>query len=770
MSYLYSLIETIWWFLQPSHWPTILKVGGGLSFVIFVHELGHFLVAKACGVRCDKFYVGFDVPIGRFFDWLISLPVKLFNRQYPGVKFFQYFIPSSLLKFKAGETVYGIGIVPLGGYVKMLGQDDDPSQASAEMKLLERQRKLEAAGEKVPEDERISEERARELLDPRSYQTKSVPQRLAIITAGVIMNVIFAFLMALLAYSIGVDKGVTEVGRVHAGGPAWKAGLQPGDQVTSIAGEPVNYFEDLMAHVQFKNLDNPTDLPFVVKREGEAEPITLKITPDTSRGAPAILVSPASSLKIADVNPYSQYGEVTQPDLADSKRPLPKDIVTKVNGAPVANHVAWEKLLRDNRGQPITITVARAAKDQPAGDTAVKTEELTFELLPEKKRFLGAIMTLGPVVAVQPDSPAAQAGINVGDRLTQIDGQPIGDPQRLEERLRALAGKPVKLTFQANTLVSAVNKLLGKVAQRLDADYKPATETPRTKEIELTPRSLDRTSVSDTTLPLESIGICCHVTPTISAIVPGSPAEKAKLQVGQTIVGFALTAAAKPLPGKLFPVEEITPPIPIMQKATDARSLTWPMVEDFIQDADPSRKVKLFVDNTESDKDGDAKPLEVTLEPVDATDEFALTRGLSFYGATVPVKYPFGEAVSEAFKTTGEKLMMVVGFLRQIGGRISPKNLGGPVAIAQQAGMAAESGFSSLLLFLVMLSANLAVVNMLPIPVLDGGHVVFLLYEWITGKPMPANVFAVLLNIGFLLLLTLMLFVLGLDFGLISRR
>ncbi len=50
--------------------------------------------------------------------------------------------------------------------------------------------------------------------------------------------------------------------------------------------------------------------------------------------------------------------------------PLPKDIVTKVNGAPVANHVAWEKLLRAKSRQPITITVARAAKDQPAGDTA----------------------------------------------------------------------------------------------------------------------------------------------------------------------------------------------------------------------------------------------------------------------------------------------------------------------------------------------------------------------------------------------------------------
>ncbi len=120
------------------------------------------------------------------------------------------------------------------------------------------------------------------------------------------------------------------------------------------------------------------------------------------------------------------------------------------------------------------------------------------------------------------------------------------------------------------------------------------------------------------------------MTPTISAIVPGSPAEKAKLQVGQTIVGFALTAAAKPLPGKLFPVEEITPPIPIMQKATDARSLTWPMVEDFIQDADPSRKVKLFVNKATSEKNADEQPEEVTLEPVDSADEYALTRGLSF--------------------------------------------------------------------------------------------------------------------------------------------
>src|SRR5215212_11884224 len=90
-----------------------LGVAAGLTFVIFVHELGHFLVAKACGVKCEKFYVGFD-----FLEFKIP--------------FTNWKIPRSLLKFQWGETEYGIGSLPLGGYVKMLGQDDDPRNAEHE--------------------------------------------------------------------------------------------------------------------------------------------------------------------------------------------------------------------------------------------------------------------------------------------------------------------------------------------------------------------------------------------------------------------------------------------------------------------------------------------------------------------------------------------------------------------------------------------------------------------------------------------------------------
>ena len=113
-------------------WIAALEVALGLGFVIFVHELGHFTVAKMCGVKVEKFFIGFDIG---------------------GLKLFS---------FRWGETLYGIGILPLGGYVKMLGQEDNPAQLRKEMEratasgreaALRRQRarpqaglRLEAAG------------------------------------------------------------------------------------------------------------------------------------------------------------------------------------------------------------------------------------------------------------------------------------------------------------------------------------------------------------------------------------------------------------------------------------------------------------------------------------------------------------------------------------------------------------------------------------------------------------------------------------------------
>ena len=99
---------------DPGTWLSFAKAAFGLGLVIFVHELGHFLVAKMCGVKCEKFYVGFDVPIK---IGPLALPRAFFKKQW-------------------GETEYGIGVIPLGGYVKMLGQDDNPSNAAAEAERI----------------------------------------------------------------------------------------------------------------------------------------------------------------------------------------------------------------------------------------------------------------------------------------------------------------------------------------------------------------------------------------------------------------------------------------------------------------------------------------------------------------------------------------------------------------------------------------------------------------------------------------------------------
>jgi regulator of sigma E protease len=218
-----GFIDAIAWLLNPDNWWVILQVAIGLGFVIFVHELGHFLVAKACGVKCEKFYIGFDIA-----------GMKLFKKQW-------------------GETEYGIGILPLGGYVKMLGQDDNPYRAADEMKRARAANVGESTGDSAPANSSASGDAAtnpRHLpsgdlppepsdqphlpYDPRSYMAQSVPERMAIISAGVVMNVIFAFVMATVAYLIGVKELPGRISQVFAGGAAWEAGLEPGDELVQI--------------------------------------------------------------------------------------------------------------------------------------------------------------------------------------------------------------------------------------------------------------------------------------------------------------------------------------------------------------------------------------------------------------------------------------------------------------------------------------------------------------------------------------------------------
>src|SRR5262245_19631534 len=202
-----SAIEPTWLETIGSWIWMIVGVAGGLTFVIFVHELVHFFVAKACGVKFEKFYVGFD-----FFEFKIP--------------FTNWKVPRSLFKFQWGETEYGLGSLPLGGYVKMLGQDDDPRNAeheAARIRAVATEHPEKQVNEALAHSPKPGEtveppvtakttEGTTILLDPRSYPAKPVPARMAIISAGVIMNLIFAVILAAIAYRLGVEEMPAIVG------------------------------------------------------------------------------------------------------------------------------------------------------------------------------------------------------------------------------------------------------------------------------------------------------------------------------------------------------------------------------------------------------------------------------------------------------------------------------------------------------------------------------------------------------------------------------
>jgi regulator of sigma E protease len=138
--------------------------------------------------------------------------------------------------------------------------------------------------------------------------------------------------------------------------------------------------------------------------------------------------------------------------------------------------------------------------------------------------------------------------------------------------------------------------------------------------------------------------------------------------------------------------------------------------------------------------------------------------GANINAPMVYVAQPLGQAVVDGFRITVERTGAVIVFLgRLVTGGVSVREVGGVVLIAQLTGQAAQLGFVQLIGFVAFISLNLAVINLLPIPVLDGGHVMFLLIEGIRGKPVSLGVRLRLTQVGFVLLLTLMVLAISND-------
>ncbi len=693
------------WSLDWIQMLHIAEAGLALGAVIFVHELGHFAVAKMCGVKCEKFYLGFDIY---------------------GLK---------LCKFRWGETEYGIGILPLGGYVKMLGQEDNPGALTEE---------IERAKLSTADNPQALAAASSALFDPRSYLAKSVPQRMAIISAGVIMNVIFAFAVALTAFWIGVQTTPCQVSELMPGEAAWRAGLRPGDRVARLGGIESPKFSDLQTRVMLGNLKQ--GIAVEIERPGIEDRLSLRIFPDAytngKRPYPMIGILGPRTTRLHAEKPAAAHSAASRanPPLASG------DDIVAVDGEPVTNYRELVAHLADRADRPVAVTVRRrtaprstgADADLPAGAGTSKqgavdgaaVEELTSQIAPNPWQTLGIEMTLGPIRAVQLDSPAAAAGLAEGDRIVAIDGAPVGDPESLPERARAAGAREFRLTIERDTKspdnsVSREVLLVGRPA--------PWFETPLVEEHPLT---------------VPAWGVALAVECRVSRIDPQGPAAEAGLAPGDVV------QSAKVIPGPAGPGEEAGPPE--IEIALGDAADNWPYLCALIQNTRPGTQVELHVRD---------KPA-ITIRAMASATRFNPDRGLILAELSeLRQATSWGEAVALARHQLVDSVMQVylvihnIVFKRQV----SPKVLGGPVRIAAAAGMSASKGISDLLIFLSLLSANLAVVNFLPIPLLDGGHMVFLTWEGLRGKPASDRVILAFHYAGLCLILSLMLWVLFQD-------
>jgi regulator of sigma E protease len=197
-----------------------------LGMLIFVHELGHFLIAKKVGIKVERFSLGF--------------PPNIFSRKW-------------------GETIYCIGIIPLGGYVKMAGEQPNEEVTGARYEFM----------------------------------SKTVGQRAAVILAGPVMNYLLAIVILIGIFYFGGKPLFNEnrviVGTVSEDSPALEAGLQVDDEIIAINGESVSNFDSLRVRIN-AIVEKPLDLTWVHENDTITNSIVTKTAqaPNASGGIDTI--------------------------------------------------------------------------------------------------------------------------------------------------------------------------------------------------------------------------------------------------------------------------------------------------------------------------------------------------------------------------------------------------------------------------------------------------------------------------------------------------
>jgi regulator of sigma E protease len=582
----------------------IILVIIGIGLLIFVHELGHFLVAKKIGVRVLAFSLGFGPAI---------------------------------LRRKIGETDYRISLIPLGGYVKLAGEQEGK----------------ECAGEEW------------------EFMSKKPGQRAAVLIAGVAFNTILAFIAFIIAFRVGVPFVTAEIGRTIPGWPAWEAGIKPGDNILKVNNNSNPDFEDIFIAVALNN--SPEGVKLKIEREGKIFDVNVVPKYDPTNGIQRIGIAPATTLEIDKIFAF---------DGADS--PAQKgglqigDIVTAVNGKSISTENDFREMEGTNPGKELILTVLR---DNNAIDLKVTPSVVA-------RWMIGLSCASTKIEGIKKDSLAKSLGLKKGDEIVSVNTK---DVTGFSELVNIVDNSPD-------------GKITLKIMRDSNANLIVFTKTGEESVKEF------------------FSGILPHYGLTVDSTVEGFPAEKIGIRPGDTITAIG---------GETISGWEQLLQI-VSSNQDKEMEITW------------TRNYEKITRKIQPEKSEENAQGSIGIKFI----EKKITRKYGLIGACIVGTHKTIVNVKRIYLT-------IQGFISK---KLSTKALGGPVLIAQASYESAKSGIGKLLYFMAIISINLAVLNILPVPVLDGGHLLFIGVEKIKGSPVSARTLSIANYIGFALIITLMIY------------
>lgn len=659
----------------------------GFGALIFVHELGHFLAAKWAGVRVLAFAIGFG---------------KALVTYRPGMGLSSASTEGEYLKRVAAKTDAGISPteyrfnwIPFGGYVKMLGQvDGDPAQTSDA---------------------------------PDSYQKCKVWKRMIIISAGVIMNLITAGLLFMIVFKVGLKTEPATVGMVLPGSPASRAlatggpgdaagqaGLRAGDVIVSIQGDAPRSFNDVVMAVAMTPRGNPVNL--TVDRPGTGR-IDFAIQPESSSVTRLmeIGVAPPLSGELPAPTRASEREQLTQvlarvgakgvePGMRLARAGVLGENDVKIRGAQALDDAAaasggraFDAEFVDAGGQRVTTTLVPRAQLQdaftpmPTGNTATPISHL---------------LGLTPVMAVAPatDPTMDRQGLKDHDvfaRIGAVEFPSIADGiaeirrhkgQRVEVTVLRLAPDGSRSLVRLDPPPMVLDKDGGQIGFSRQESSDLGTWVARPPLL-----------LADARTPLDK----AQAGPAASVIT--APGTRIVAVNGRTVGNFTELREALKDAGAARVL--LTLELPSAAGTPERVERSWTL-----SDADAAALRSLSW----------TSPLPVGLfEP-----EQILLKG------TGPI-----DAVRLGMSETRRVIVMTyLTFARLFDGTVKVEHLKGPIGIAHIGTRIIDRGIIWLLFFLALLSVNLAVINFLPLPIVDGGQFLFLCYEGLRGRPAPVAV------------------------------